>query len=245
MIEKVTKLAVLAVVAGSLSLAFVTPAEATPVGRLCSFTSVGDPTVENGQTQMGQINGGPVTDDTQAGATITLTCTIQVGAANSTHAGTDAVSLSGTGTGAASVAGQASYVSPEGQPVYLCTEVTVNGTVYYRDSVNATWSASASAACGEAISQEIFPGPLGPVLDMLAPIVDPLVDIVAGCSGLGVSYCPNATSCSGLTGNYCEDADTCYSWGVNYCQDATSCTGGGVNICGNATNCSGLVNLCN
>ena len=172
MIKKIAKTAVIAVVAGGLNLAFIAPASATPAGRLCSFTSVTDPTVENGQTQAGQINGGPVTDDTQAGATITLTCTIQVGAANSTHAGADAVSLSGTGTGAASVAGQASYVSPEGQPVYLCTEVSVNGTVYYRDSVLATWSASASAACGEAISQEIFPGPLGPVLDILFPILD-------------------------------------------------------------------------
>ena len=138
------------------SVAFTPPAYATPVGRVCAFTSVTDPTVENGQTQMGQVNGGPVTDDTQAGATITLTCTIQVGAANNTHAGTDSVALSNTGTGAASVAGQASYVSPEGQPVYLCTEVTVNGTTYYRDSVAATWSSSNTAPCGEAISQDMF-----------------------------------------------------------------------------------------
>ena len=195
MIDKIAKAALVAIAAGSLNLTFVAPAGATPSDqRLCSFASVTDPTVENGQTQTGQINGGPVTDE-RLGATITLTCTIQVGGANSTHAGTDAVSLSNTGTNLAAacvssdhspywntgficpgvgvtVAGQASYVSPEGQPVYMCTQVTVNGEVYYRDSVNATWSASASVTCSEAISQEILPGPLGPVFDILFPIID-------------------------------------------------------------------------
>ena len=172
MIRTIAKAAVVAVAAASLNVAYTAPAHATPAGRLCSFTAVTDPTVENGQTYAGQINGGPVTDDTQVGATITLTCTIQVGAGNNTHAGADAVALSNTGTGAVSVAGQASFVSPDGQPVYLCTEVTVNGTTYYRDSVAATWSSSNTAACGEAISQEIFPGPLGPVIDIIFPITD-------------------------------------------------------------------------
>ena len=178
MIKKIAKTALVAVVAGGLNLAFVAPASATPAGRLCSFTSITDPTVEGGGTQTGQINAGPITDDTQVGATITVTCTIQVGAANSTHAGADAVALSNTGTGAVSLAGQANYLSPEGQPVYLCTEVTVNGTTYYRDSVNATWG-TAGSPCAEAISQEIFPGPLAPVIDainqVLIDVVDPAI----------------------------------------------------------------------
>ena len=148
-------------------------------GRECSFTSVTDPTVENGQTQAGQINGGPIGDLNQPTATVTLTCTIQVGAANSTHAGADAVALSGTGTGFASVAGQASYTSPEGQPVYLCTQATINGTTYYLDETNSEWTFNSSAGCGEAISQEILPGPLAPVFtivdQLFVDVIDPTI----------------------------------------------------------------------
>ena len=185
MIKTIARAVLLTVVAASLNVVFTTPAHATPIGRACGFASITDPTVENGQTQTGQINGGPVTDDTHVAATITLTCTIQVGGANATHAGTDSVSLTGTGTGTASVVGQASYVSPEGQPVYVCTEVTVNGTTYYRDSINATWSVSAGVECGLSISQEILPGLLGPLLDVLcstigtlAPLLGSPVDIL-------------------------------------------------------------------
>ena len=151
------------------------PASATPtIQRRCSFTSITDPTVENGQTQTGEVNGGPVTDDTQAGASITITCTIQVGGANATHAGADAVACSGNGIGVAEVACQASYVSPEGQPVYLCTQVTVNGTNYYWDAsapgvdpnLPGNWSTT-GGLCNEAISQEIFPGALAPVIGLV------------------------------------------------------------------------------
>ena len=176
MLTTLAKTALVAVVAGGVNLAFVPPASATPVGRPCSFTSVTDPTVENGQTQAGQINGGPVTDDTAVAPTITLTCTIQVGAANASHGGADSFALSNTGTGAASVAGQASYVSPEGQPVYLCTEATVNGTAYYYDSDTGTWTTDSSVRCGEAIQQEIFPGPLAPVIDAINQILIDVVD---------------------------------------------------------------------
>ena len=164
-------------------------ASATPIGRNCSFTSVTDPTVENGETQTGQINGGPITDDTQPTASIYLLCTIQVGAANSTHVGADAVLLQAWGTGVAVVAGQASYVSPEGQPVYLCTEVWVadpsGHTTLFLNSVDGTWSTSNSVPCGEAISQEILPGPFAPVIDavnqVLVDVVDPVIcPILAG-----------------------------------------------------------------
>ena len=145
--------------------------EITPSGVLCGFTSVTDPTVENGQTQTGEIDGGPVGDPSKPAATVTLTCTIQVGAANGTHAGADAVSLSGTGTGVATVGGAATYISPEGQPVFMCSQVTVNGTTYYWDDAAGDWSFSSSAPCSEAIQQEIFPGPLAPVIDLLCPIL--------------------------------------------------------------------------
>lgn len=178
MITKIAKAAVVAVVAGSLNLGFAAPAGATPVGRDCGFTSVTDPTVENGRTQVGQINGGPVGDDAQAVAGVTIACTIQIGADNSTHAGADAFRLSGSGIGTASVAGMGRYVSPEGQPTYLCTEVTVNGATYYRDSANATWSTNPGVGCADAISQEVFPGPLDPVLD--TPPMDSIVLVIDG-----------------------------------------------------------------
>ena len=179
MTRRTTTAALLALVAGGLHLGYVVPAHATPVGRLCSFWSVTDPTVEGGQTQTGEINAGPVTDDTQVGATITVTCTIQVGAANSTHADTDAVACASTGTGAVSVACQASYVSPEGQPVYLCTEVTVHGTTtYYRDSVAGTWSSSPSVSCEDAAMQQIHTKTLSDLIPQLAPVVDQLAQQV-------------------------------------------------------------------
>ena len=97
MIRTIAKGAAVALVAGGLNLASVAPAGATPtIQRRCSFTSITDPTVENGQTQAGEVNGGPITDDSQAGATITITCTIQVGGANATHAGADSVSCAGS-----------------------------------------------------------------------------------------------------------------------------------------------------
>ena len=168
------------------SAAFAVPAEAQsdPVGRRCSFTSVTDPTVENGQTQTGQINGGPIGQPDNPAATVTLTCTIQVGAANSQHSGGASVSCTATNTGATSLACQASYVSPEGQPVYLCTEVTISGkgTFYWDANLNegaGGWSRT-GGLCNEAISQEIFPGPLAPVLDLLFPILDEIIVIVDG-----------------------------------------------------------------
>ena len=203
------------------SAAFTIPAaEATPtIQRRCSFTSITDPTVENGQTQAGQINGGPITDDTQRGATITITCTIQVGGANATHAGADSVSCAGSGTGVAEVACQASYVSPEGQPVYLCTQVTVNGTTYYWDASadpsdpnlpRGNWSLS-GGLCNEAISQEIFPGPLAPVLDAIPVDAVVIISLPDGSepihTNVGASDCSTYTWDS-MTGVYDVDCTT-------------------------------------
>ena len=196
MTRTIAKAALVVLAAASLNLGDALPASATPIGRLCSFLSITDLTVEGGQRQTGQTNGGPVTDDTSVGATITLTCTIQVGAANNTHAGADAVALSNTGTGAALLAGQMSYVSPEGQPVYLCTQVSVNGTTYYWDAsatgvhpnLPGNWS-STGGLCNEAIRQEIFPGPFAPLLDIVDPILTGIVDPVV-CPVLAVLFPP-------------------------------------------------------
>lgn len=188
MFKTITKAAVMAVVAGGLSLTAAAPAQAQApegpaTGILCGFGSVTDPTIENGEVQTGEIDGGPLVA-TAPGATISMTCTIQVGAANSTHAGANsAVAGSSPSVQATAVPPTlVSYLSPEGQPVYMCTEATVNGVTYYYDSVSEPggWSLSSSVGCSEAISQEIFPGPLGPVLDILFPILDGVFTTVDG-----------------------------------------------------------------
>ena len=155
-------------------------------GRLCSFSSVSDPTIEDGQTQTGQINGGPVVAADLTGpsvdptASVSLTCTIQVGASNATHAGADSASGTSSGRGFAILEPRpVSYLSPEGQPVYICTEMSVNGNTRYWDGGAGAWSSSEAAACPEAIAQEIFPGPLSPGLDTLDDIertsTDPII----------------------------------------------------------------------
>ena len=157
--------AVVAITAGSLSLGVAAPAAAEPAGQLCRLVSMNDPLADEGEIHIGDMSGGPITD-TEVGATITLTCTVQVGA-NMAHAGPDAASLSNTGTGVATVAGHIAYVLPESQPAYVCTEVTVNGTPYYYDGTAGQWSFDSGVPCGEMVRQEVFPGPLGPVVDLV------------------------------------------------------------------------------
>ena len=162
MIRKISKTALLVIAAGSLHAGFVAPSiaqEPLPVadGFYCGFASEYDPTIEGGQVQTGVINGGPMVATTP-GASITLTCTIQVGGANSTHAGDDSVSRSGSGTQVAVVApDRISYSSPPGQPVYMCNQVTINGTTYYWHDTDFVWSLTNDAPCGEAIYQETYP----------------------------------------------------------------------------------------
>jgi len=172
MFKTITRAAVLAVVAGGVSLAAVVPAQAqvptTPPaeGRRCTFASVTDPTLPDEEVQTGQINGGPLVAD-QPGATIQLICTLQTSAANQAHNGTDACAVIGTPSLQVATAGPAtcSYASPEGQPVYMCSQVNINGVPYYWDgdplsATAGTWSLSSSVGCNLAISQEIFPGPI-------------------------------------------------------------------------------------
>jgi hypothetical protein len=165
MLKTIARTAALAVLAGGLNLAVGTPAIAQAPGssvangRRCTFNSITDPNGE-AETQVGQINAGPLAA-ADTGASIQITCTIQVGGANATHAGADADSVTSTvGTQVASIPPTEddqpptiNYVAPENVPVFLCTE---------------------GALCNEAISQEIFPGPFQPVLDILVPILDSL-----------------------------------------------------------------------
>lgn len=170
---KITKIALVAVAAGSLSVLYAAPAQAAPEGARCRFTSVTDPVGED-DVQTGQMNGGPITDPTAPGAEITLTCTIQVGPLGATHAGADAAAASSTGTGVAVLAPTAiSYTAPEGLDVYQCTQVTVNGTTYYWNGT--TWTTDPSSACQLATSQEIPPEPILSTINMILEQVDPTI----------------------------------------------------------------------
>lgn len=138
-------------------------------GFTCGLVSVTDPTGE-GDVQTGEVDGGPITatstdpnaPSADPTASMTLRCTVQVGATGHTHAGPDAASASASGTGFVVLPPtQVSFVAPEGTDTWLCTEVTVNGTVSYWDDVNGTFSSSSSVGCALVISQEIEdpPGP--------------------------------------------------------------------------------------
>lgn len=166
------------------------PAQAQ-TGRLCGFLAATDPTVQNGQTQSGILNGGPVSSADadalgEAVATISLKCTIQVGAANANHDGADAASAAGNPSLAVAYVNPTlvSFVSPPGQPVYLCSQVTVNGQVRYYNPVTAAFSVSPNTPCLEAMRQEVDPSPslleglFATISDTIAPVMIGVVDPV-------------------------------------------------------------------
>lgn len=161
MTRKIAKIAVATTAFGSIGLAVVPPVQAQAEGLLCSFTSTTDP-VSEPDTQTGEIEGGPLTatstdpnaPSADPSASMTLKCTVQVGATGATHVGPDAASASASATGVVVLAPTTiSYALPEDSSVYLCTQVTVNGSVYYYDETNGVWSMSASVDCALAISQ--------------------------------------------------------------------------------------------
>lgn len=148
---------------------FAAPASADPTGFLCGFVSTYDNLGEP-NAQVGELDGGPVSSadtGTPPGdptASVTIICTIQVGPTGATHAGPDAVSAQSSGTGVAVLAPTAiTYQVAEGQDVYLCSQVVVNGVSYYWDDVPGAFSASNAATCGIAISQPVCePGIIRP-----------------------------------------------------------------------------------
>lgn len=152
------KLSLLLFVAGSL-WSPAGPAHATheAIGFTCGLSSSADPVLEAG-TYTGFLFAQVMA--TPPMTTVSITCTVQVGASNSTHAGADAASLTGTGMQTASVpAIPISYVWEFPQPVYVCTAWTVGATTYYFDGVN--FSASSSVGCVAATTVPVhFLGPL-------------------------------------------------------------------------------------
>ena len=167
--------------AGCLSLVAV-PAEAQlpgPVtGRACSFVGY---SVYTSPIDYVVINGGPLAAAAQ-GATISLRCTLQVGWANAAHAGADAVSVSSAPDSTRVTAvppTPANYAIPGDAPYFLCTEATVDGTTYFRNGWDTTWSTNSGTPCslgGCPQSTCLGPGLLVPLFDLVYSILDQLLD---------------------------------------------------------------------
>jgi hypothetical protein len=127
----------------------LTDRSAPVTGLSCGLDAATDTTAEAG-THTGPLSGGPVAATT-VGAVVVLTCAVHVGTANSTHAGAD---VAAADSGAPSVGATrfvvetVRFLVPENMPVYVCTEVVVNGVTYYWDG--GSWGTSNSAGCIEA-----------------------------------------------------------------------------------------------
>ena len=130
-------------------------------GLICSFTTVIDPTAEEG-TQTGQLEGGPVHFGEQAddGVTAdqgTLVCRVQVvDAFTSDHNGTGpSVSGHTNAAGVATAGPLAINIQRTGtQNVFLCSEFVddSDSTTYYWDDDNSEWSTSPLVHCGLSVT---------------------------------------------------------------------------------------------
>lgn len=148
-------------------------------GLTCGLVAVTDLTGEP-DVHVGVLFGGPLAPTSPLLATVSVKCSVQVGAAASTHAGADNASASSLLPlpGANAAAGLVQYVIDEGQPLFVCTQVTVNGQDFYWNAATLSWSTSSAVPCKEAIRQQLYPlvaEPLFPALDAVSAIVDPIV----------------------------------------------------------------------
>ncbi|MDQ1712228.1 MAG: hypothetical protein QOE45_1678, partial [Frankiaceae bacterium] len=116
-------------------------------------------------TQTGQVTAGPAFIDdgaTPPGVTHSgnFICTIQVGLTNSQHTGTDAAVVEGPTTPLVIAAqGQVTYTAGLLDPVYLCTEIVVDGThLYFNDpndpTANGNFDTTPNVDCGLATSED-------------------------------------------------------------------------------------------
>lgn len=183
-------------VAGGLSLLAVPPAGAqspeVASGRLCTYQIS---SVYNGEIDHVTLSGGPLAA-TAPGATISLTCTFQVGWDNRTHAGADAVAASSPPSSQVATIPPTpgSYAVPTDALEVICTQATVDGVTYYYDTVFGAWSTDDGVRCrdNEPVN-EPPPPPLPPVfravqtvLDLLTDPVDPAVCPVLATLAPGV-----------------------------------------------------------
>ena len=175
------------------------PAHADPGGEglLCGATWLTEPS-PGGTVWSGEIDGGPlVAGDPES--TISMRCSVQVGRANDRHSGQDAVSVeSAASTGWTAIPPTtASYAVPPGEEAYLCTEATVDGTAYYWDSAEGTWSTKGDVACllsPELVRHVVDTLNSGCEADLCVPpdMTCPILATVSGTDGdvPGVVECP-------------------------------------------------------
>lgn len=195
----------------ALVLPLAGPVRATePEGMLCGFSSLPEPTQDEG-TVLAEVDGGPVAvadlaDLVANPATVTLTCTIQVGAENMTHAGADAASVSVSGNTVAVLPPTlVSYREAPDRSFTICTQVTVTDARgdthdFYWDGDAEEFSSSPDVYCWLLGPAEFFPqvGTISPD-EVLCPVLavgfPPQGDVYAG--DIFVWDCPPYTTLRG------------------------------------------------
>lgn len=142
----------------ALAAAYPAPAHAAPsiAGLTCGLVTTSDFTLllENPGTQVGVVFGGPVAGT----GTVGIQCSIQVGGTG-VHSDPDIrTEPPATGSLAAVVPpALVAYNALPNDPVWVCTQVTENGTTYYYDAPSGNLSTSNAAHCTLAISFEVPP----------------------------------------------------------------------------------------
>lgn len=131
-------------------------------GQTCELQSRSDQATTSGQ-QSGWLGGYFASGD--PAEQVELGCAVQVD--QPTHAGTDVVTESATGTGATVLARQVAYPLPAGSTVYVCTQVRLGGgTRYYYDAGTGEFSTSSAATCA---SSPVGRPPIPPVSSGICP----------------------------------------------------------------------------
>lgn len=167
MTAEMKKLALTCTVVAALLPAPADAAVPSPDGYACGYSSLTDPTAEEG-TQLGEIDGGPIVvadlprvdvhgDPTLSWdvlgnpASATLTCDLQLN--DQTHGGPNTVSLSASGTTVVVLPPTTtSYALSVNDTVHLCTSVTVtdargdSGTFYW-DAWEQEWTTDSTVPC--------------------------------------------------------------------------------------------------
>jgi hypothetical protein len=171
-------------------------------GPLCGLDALDS----SGESRSGTLVAGPLAlvDPTHPGAVHrgTVTCTVQVGGA--LHSAPDTVAVTGrTATAAVGAYGRAAFAATG--PVYLCTQVVIDGTPLYWDDdgtpagLRSRWSPSAAARCGLAAGAT-GDDPYG----LVTHAVEGLPPVTSGCSDGkdndddGAADYPADTGCSDL-----------------------------------------------
>jgi len=174
----VKKLAIAMFAAGALATSFISPASAAapgPADSGCGFTTATDNSPEApANSQTGVLYGGPIAQNG------TLTCTIKVNVGTHNGAYVNGASRSATGTNGTTILnpGVVSYVSPTGEPVYLCDQFNDGTTTWYWDGDLNAWTTNAAAPCELAISAGTDDPIFDPINDLIESLDPTLCEVI-------------------------------------------------------------------